>query len=337
MNATPTAAPTTAASPAAATTPERRPSVVLAALTYRRTELLQTLVEALAVQAASVPEDVRLLVVDNNPGGDAREAVERLAAAGHPVHYAHEPEPGIAAGRNRALTAAAEAGDDLLVFIDDDELPSPQWLAHLLRTWHEHPGASGVVGSVVSSFDGAPEPWVAAGDFFRRRRLATGTPVHVAATNNLLVDLHLVRRLGLRFDARFGISGGSDTLFTRQLTSRGAPLVWCDEAEVTDVVPVARTTRAWVLQRALRSGNSWSRTSLVLAGPGPRSLPVRGRLLADGGVRLLGGAVRWSAGVATRSLAQRARGVRTLARGTGMVTGACGWTYLEYRRKPTAG
>jgi len=324
--------------PSAATTPtsagERTTTVVLAALTYRRTELLGPLVEALAEQAASVPERVRLLVVDNNPGGDARLAVEELAAAGHPVHYAHEPEPGIAAGRNRALSAAVD--DDLLVFIDDDELPSPRWLAHLLRTWHDHPGASGVVGSVVSSFDGAPEPWVAAGDFFRRRRLATGTPVHVAATNNLLVDLHLVRRLGLRFDARFGISGGSDTLFTRQLTSRGAPLVWCDEAEVTDVVPVARTTRGWVLQRAMRSGNSWSRTSLVLVGPGARSVPVRARLLVDGGVRLLGGAARWVAGAATGSLARRARGVRTLARGTGMVTGACGWTYLEYRREPDA-
>ena len=83
--------------------------------------------------------------------------------------------------------------------------------------------------------------------------------MEVAATNNLLLDLGRIRALGLEFDERFGLSGGSDTLFTRPLVARGGRMVWCDEAMVVDNVPAGRLTRDWVLRRALRSGNSASR------------------------------------------------------------------------------
>ena len=177
------------------------------------------------------------------------------------VAYEHEPTPGIPAARNRALDASA--GDDLLVFIDDDERPGQTWLALLLETFVEH-SAVAVVGSVRSVYEAAPSAWVQAGRFFERRRPPTGTSLSVAATNNLLLDLRVVRRLGLAFDRRMGLNGGDDTLFTRKLARHGL-MVWCDEAVVTDVVPAHRSTREWVVRRALRSGNSWSLTSVRLA------------------------------------------------------------------------
>ena len=36
----------------------------------------------------------------------------------------------------------------------------------------------------------------------------------------------------------------------RRLHAAGYAMIWCDEAVVTDVVPVARLTREWVLRRA---------------------------------------------------------------------------------------
>ena len=88
------------------------------------------------------------------------------------------------------------------------------------RCWNPGPSsdAAAVVGPVQSEFTGELDPWIAAGAFFQRRRLATGTPVEVAATNNLLLDLETVRRLDLRFDPRFGVSGAEDTYFTRTLS-----------------------------------------------------------------------------------------------------------------------
>jgi len=310
--------------------------VRIAVLTFRRPDDIAATLPRLVEQARTVTDDrttADIVVVDNDPEASARAAVAQLAAesADIAIGYEHEPTPGIAAARNRALDTATDV--DLLVFIDDDERPSPSWLSLLLQTYAEHHSAA-VVGPVVSEFDETPSDWITAGRFFDRLRRPTGTPVVVAATNNLLLDLHQIRRLGLRFDEAFGLSGGSDTLFTRELDRRGGRLVWCDEAVVTDVVPASRTTRSWVVRRALRSGNSWSRTSLELSGSPAQRTAVRLRLCGQGLVRLAGGGARLAAGVVTRSPGQRARGIRTLARSAGLLSGAWGYVYQEYRRRP---
>lgn len=310
---------------------------VIAVLTYRRPEDIALALPRLAAQAgAGSPggpgTTVTVLVIDNDPAASARQVVEQLAGdlpAGL-VRYVHEPRPGIAAARNRALAEAGPSG--LLVFIDDDETPSERWLAQLVELQRTS-GAAAVVGPVISEYEHEPEPWIEAGRFFRRRRLSTGARLDVAATNNLLLDLHQVRSLHLSFDERFGLSGGSDTLFTRQLVQRGGTMLWCDEAVVVDRVPASRLTRGWVLRRALRSGNSASRVSLELSANAAARVAARGAAVASGSVRLLGGTARLAAGFATGSDARKAMGLRTAARGLGMVSGAFGYVYSEYRRK----
>jgi glycosyltransferase involved in cell wall biosynthesis len=245
------------------------------------------------------------------------------------VDYVAEPVPGISAARNRALTESADSR--LLVFIDDDERPSTDWLALLLRTWRVTSPAA-VVGPVVSSFEVEPEPWILEGRFFTRKRPATGSIVETAATNNLLLDLSFVREHAIRFDDAFGLSGGDDTMFTRELSRAGGVIVVCDEAVVVDVVPQARISRAWVTKRAMSSGNSWSVTSVKLSASTGARLRTRGGLTLKGGIRLIGGAARFAAGAVTNRRDLRARGVRTVARGTGMLLGAWGYKYLEYRR-----
>jgi succinoglycan biosynthesis protein ExoM len=300
--------------------------VTIAVLTYQRPDDLAELLPALVLQVHEVAADVDIVVVDNDPAGGARRQVEQ-AAAGAPIRYLHEAAPGIAAARNRALD---EATAELLVFIDDDERPTPQWLARLLAV-HDRHRVEAVVGPVVSRYETPPSRWVEAGRFFDRRRMPTGTTVTIAATNNLLLDLAWVRRNGLRFDTRFGLSGGSDSLFTRQLHERGGRMLWCDEAVVIDIVPANRLTRDWVLRKAYRIGNATSR--VLLDGTAPRRrFRMRLRLLGRGSVRVAGGAVRCLAGVLSGRLGHRARGMRTVARGAGMLSGSLGSVYSEYAR-----
>ncbi|SKB61602.1 Glycosyltransferase, GT2 family [Arthrobacter sp. 49Tsu3.1M3] len=327
--------------------------LVIAVLTYRRPEDIALALPRLAAQAGpgqgspgkeyrvgsgaprtDLPTDLptTVLVIDNDPEASARPIVEGLAGTLRPglVRYVHEPKPGIAAARNRALREAASSA--LLVFIDDDEVPSERWLEQLVDLQRSS-GAAAVVGPVISEYEYEPEPWIEAGGFFNRRRLATGTRLDVAATNNLLLDLQQVRALRLGFDERFGLSGGSDTLFTRQLVQRGGSMLWCDEAMVVDRVPSSRLTRSWVLRRALRSGNSAARVGLELAAGPTARLRARGVSLGSGSVRLAGGTARLAAGLISGSVQQQARGMRTAARGLGMASGAFGYVYSEYRRK----
>ena len=160
-----------------------------------------------------------------------------------------------------------------------------------------------------------------------------------ADTGNLLLDLRLIERLGLRFDPRYGLTGGEDSLFTRQLTRAGGVIRFAAGAVVTKRVPAARATRAWVLERSLRSGSSWARVRIDTVAPADGSAAG---VLARLGLRLGYGAKGLAkAGVdGLRAGVARLRGdVSAQARyevssrgGLGMVMGALGMHVREYGR-----
>jgi succinoglycan biosynthesis protein ExoM len=303
------------------------PAVVIAVLTYRRPDDLAAAIPALLAEARTSTPPATILVVDNDPAASAEEVTSGFAEQG--VRYVHEPVPGIAAARNRALDSAGDRG--LLIFIDDDEHPLTGWLSALLTT-HAATGAAAVAGAVVSEYESAPDEWLVAGRFFDRRRPPTGTRIDVAATNNLLLDLSQVAALGLRFDDAFGLTGGSDTLFTRHLVRAGRSMVWCNEAIVVDRVPAARLTREWVLKRAFRSGNTAVRVSLVLAGSPAERTMIRVTASLRGSLRIAGGGLRVGLGALTGSIVHRARGRRAISRGAGMLNAAYGRVSAEYAR-----
>ena len=89
-----------------------------------------------------------------------------------------------------------------------------------------------------------------------------------AATNNLLLDLDGIRRLGLSFDERFGLTGGSDSMFTLQLTRRGGTIRWAEDAVVVEQEDPARLTRSWLLM--LSSGRQHLRAGADRARPDGR-------------------------------------------------------------------
>lgn len=303
------------------------PAVVIAILTYRRPDDLAAAIPAVLAEAATVTPAASILVVDNDPDGGAAAIADEFVGRG--VRYAHEPVPGIAAARNRALDSVDD--DCVLIFIDDDEHPCAGWLTALLGTY-QATGAGAVAGPVLSEFATDPDAWVAAGRFFDRRRHATGTALTAAATNNLLLDLGRLAPLRLRFDEAFGLTGGSDNLFTRQLVRAGIGMVWCDEAIVIDRVPASRVQRSWVLKRAFRSGNTTVRVSLTMSRSRRERAAARIRATFDGSVRILGGSVRAGLGAVTGSLVHQARGRRAISRGAGMVSGAFGSVAAEYLR-----
>ena len=84
--------------------------------------------------------------------------------------------------------------------------------------------------------------------------------------------------------------------------------------------------------RALRSGNSWSRTTVAIADGVVARWSLRLTLSAQGAARMLVGAVRWLFGQLTGRQVDQARGLRAAARGWGMLGGAWGYQYREYRR-----
>lgn len=311
--------------------------VTVAVPTFHRNaelrRLLAALLPQLAETAAGGEWDAEVLVIDNDPAGGGRAVAEELSpSADGRLRYVLEGTPGLAAVRNRALD---EADGRLLVFLDDDEEPAPDWLGTMLAMWAHH-GSAAVFGRVVSVFEMERDAWLVAGRAFIRPAHRTGDRLPAVATNNLLLDLDVVRRLGLRFDTRLAFSGGEDSLFTTQLTRGGGTILWCDEAVVYEHVPQDRLNRRWILTRAYRNGTV-EETVARLAGSGPaHAIRVRLQYLLGGVVRVVGGSGRVLLGRVTGKLTHVARGERAVARGAGMVAGAAGFVYQEYAKRTAA-
>lgn len=320
------------------TVPESPDSVearlVIAIVTFRRPERLSRTLELVGEQLSKLLEAravavCSILVVDNDPDESALSCV-RSAYSGVSTRYVAESQPGIPAARNRALLESGQ--DDLLTFIDDDEVPLVGWISSLLTTWDKYGKPAAVAGRVVSIFSADVDPWILESGLFQRGQKPTGTPVATAATGNLLLDLNQVRRLGVRFDERIGLGGGSDTLFTRTLHQRGAQMVWCNESVAEDAVEPERQTRKWALKRAFSHGNVATSVRLRLEDNATRRLAIRTQSVVGGVARLVFGAARAALGVIVRSERHDARGRRLAWRGAGMLSASFGKAYHAYAR-----
>lgn len=283
-------------------------TVTVGVITFRRPEGLATLLEALRAQDATV------VVVDNDPAKSAR-------AVSQGVQYVHEPRRGLSFARNRALEVAREQGADYLAFIDDDEVPQPDWLERLLDAAREY-RADVVTGPVLRQFEREPPAWIRRGRFFVDPRRPSGSPVRFAATSNVLISSRL---FDMRFDPRFALTGGEDTHFFLRASNQGHRLVWADDAVVVETVPPERAQLGWVLRRAYRLANTWSLCERELdRGPwvlALRAVKALGRLGL--GVGLLVGSVAGGRHMA-------ARGLWHLAFGAGNLTGLAGIRFAEY-------
>jgi succinoglycan biosynthesis protein ExoM len=304
--------------------------VVVAVATFRRPDSLARLLPYVVDQVRALGPDSSVVVVDNDPEASARSTVapwpEDL------VRYVHEPRPGIAAARNRALLEAQHA--DAIVFIDDDETPEPGWLDALVRTWR-HYRCDAVAGPTVPVLEEPVTPWVRACPTFRAPSRVTGTVCLGAGSGNLLLDLGTLRGEGLTFSDAYGLTGGSDTLLTRTLSRRGGVIRWCEEARASEIVPTARADRRWVLRRNVRVGNVWSRVHLELADSRRERLTTRASLLARGTVRAARGVLLAGRGLVMRDIGRRAAGECHVAAGLGVLSGAWGRVVTEYLRSPS--
>src|SRR4051794_14894490 len=99
-------------------------------------------------------------IVTSGLRADAVEA--HRGAFGGPV--LGEPREGLSRARNRALAWAAEAGADMLAFVDDDAVVADGWWEALERRWAEAPADVACIGGPIRPrYDAEPPPWFSDG------------------------------------------------------------------------------------------------------------------------------------------------------------------------------
>lgn len=242
----------------------RASKVAVCVLTRQREAGLRRALEGIARQRVSSRDcaQIRVIVVDNDRDRSGEHVCERLRST-YPwrLDYVLEPMTGIPYARNRALEIAM-VSDDLIAFLDDDEVPSETWLAELLRVWRKY-SADVVFGPVEPHFPDPVPHWIEQGSFFEREAHPTGTACTVGATNNVLMSAHMLRQSTLRFDNTYRFSGGSDTVFFERVCQAGYRMIWADEAIVTEWIPRSRANLKWLALRHFRNGANRTRKESI--------------------------------------------------------------------------
>jgi len=227
--------------------------------TFRRAEGLGRALASVAAQEAVPGVAVDIIVCDNSPEASARDQVITFGSESSlPVTFVHEPNPGVANARNRAVAACFS---DFIAFLDDDEEAPGDWLKQLLITQKAY-DADVVFGPVTARLGDKPKSRF---DFYFDAFFS-----RAGAAQDERLDTYygcgnsLIRRQRLPLDEPFSVAqnnmGGEDDRLFHGLLHQGAIMAWAAHAPVFEDVPAARATLDYTLRRAFAYGQgpSWT-------------------------------------------------------------------------------
>ena len=221
--------------------------------TYQRPKLLLSCLESLATIIIPLNAKVTVTVIDNDSAHSAEAIVTQFKSEfPFALHYYCENKRGIPYARNRAIEETHRLQSDYLVFIDDDEWVTPEWLEGLYTYCQSQGGDIIVSGKVISDLPEDTPEHIAG--LFNKRQRETGVTLGSCATSNVLIPISVTKELGLKFDEANPLSGGEDTRFFCQAVSAGVIIKNCAEAEVHETIPVNRTTLKWFSRRKYSAG-----------------------------------------------------------------------------------
>lgn len=199
--------------------------------------------------------DVEFVVVENGSRKTLNEVIQaerNRPADERVIHYVLEPKLGISNARNAAVDKALSIDATYIVFVDDDEILTRDWVSILVQDCMAQ-GALLLGGPVRPLIDrtglgryhkalatGIAKRYYTVeklnGERFRRGRISQITIV----TNNWIGHRSLFDEHGLRFSEALGFSGGEDTRFFRDALEKGVKTGWSERAFVYETVPRER-------------------------------------------------------------------------------------------------
>lgn len=240
--------------------------------TYNRAARLERLVTEMRAQECPIPFEI--LAVNNNSTDQTLHILEALSGLpGAPLRYVTETSQGIVPARNRAL--AESLGSDILVFIDDDELPRSGLLMAACHAIIDE-GAQCAGGKVEVDFTGLVRPrWLGDELLGFLAEVNHGddpfwveddaTPLWTA---NIAYDMRIFREeSSLRFDNRYNrvggdIGGGEDAIMFRALLKRGARIRYRPDMQVLHSVEPWRLKRRYFVRLHYKAGKRRGRYQL---------------------------------------------------------------------------
>ena len=240
-------------------------TIAVAIPTYKREKELIRLLQTIAAQQG-LPENYafEIVVVNNNPESYLERVVAALPDFPFTIHRVDVSPRGFANVRNAAVGWALEHKADALVFVDDDEVVPPGWLAAMVTAWEKLQGDI-ITGPVLQ----LPPPIVP--HLVKKLQLLeanhtvpSGKKLAYANSNNTLVSRRVLEAMGPAFHPALNRSGGEDTLFFHQCHLRGFAIYWDNAVMIGEPTPPERASIAYILNRWFFQGMNFFAINQIL-------------------------------------------------------------------------
>jgi len=128
----------------------------IAICTYNGEKRLPEVLDKLLVQINTESINWEVIVVDNNSTDNTAKVVREDQAnwpSAYPLKYYFEPQQGAAFARKRAVV---EAQGEVIGFLDDDNLPAPDWIISAYLFAKKNPKAGAFGGKIHGAFEVPP-------------------------------------------------------------------------------------------------------------------------------------------------------------------------------------
>jgi glycosyltransferase involved in cell wall biosynthesis len=268
---------------------------------------------------------IEIIVVDNDPNGSASLIIEHFKGKNEIlIKYYIEEKKGIPFARNKSIKHIS-IDTDFIIFVDDDEVALPNWLEELIKA-QERYDADVITGPVEPLFMSPVPEWITKGGFFKKSLYEEGELLKTAATNNTLIKKSVFDEMNRGFSEDFANTGGSDTHFFMDVWKRGYKIRWTTKAIVKEFIPPSRANFKWLIQRAYREGNVFSRCEADLSD----LKLVKVLRFCKANIKILIGIVNMPLSL-VRGKIFFVKNCRKIAIGIGEIQGLFGKKYDEYK------
>ena len=137
--------------------PTADPQITIAVCTFNGEQRLPHVLKALAAQRTPEPGFLEVVVVDNaSTDGTAAVAARSWQGPRESLRVVREPKQGVSHARVRAFS---EARGRVVGFVDDDNIPAPQWALRAVEVMDERPKVGACGGHNEAELDTQEPAW----------------------------------------------------------------------------------------------------------------------------------------------------------------------------------
>lgn len=231
--------------------------------TYNREKYIYECLSRLANN--SEQKGWEIVLVNNNSTDNTATECKRFEEDFPNVnyHYFVETQQGLSFARNRGI---AESRGEWLVFLDDDAMVEPNYIANLQLDISNHPEAAAFGGQIEPFFEGETPRWLSPWAMGFVSAIDLGDKVISFAANkypigaNMGIRRDVIEQIG-EFNTTLGrignnLLGGEEKDIFNRIRERQLPILYFPNIKVKHCIPPKRTTTEFIAKLGYGVGQS---------------------------------------------------------------------------------